>query len=51
MDETSITRATLGCFVELYDMLPGTLDLFRQIREAHESWDGRDPIRTFSSLY
>jgi len=44
-------RATLGCFVELYDMLPGTLDLFRRIREAHEGWDGRDPIRTFSSLY
>lgn len=44
-------RAALGCFVELYDMLPGTLDLFRRIREAHEGWDGRDPIRTFSSLY
>lgn len=44
-------RATLGCFVELYDMLPGTLDLFQRIRQAHERWDGRDPIRTFSSLY
>jgi Glyoxalase/Bleomycin resistance protein/Dioxygenase superfamily len=45
------TRATLGCFVELYDMRSGTLDLFRQIREAHEKWDGRDPVRAFSSLY
>ena len=44
-------RATLGCFVELYDMLPTTLELFQRIREAHEGWDGRDPIRTFSSLY
>jgi hypothetical protein len=44
-------RTTLGCFVELYDMAPGTLDLFRRIREAHENWDGRNPIRTFSSLY
>lgn len=45
------TRATLGCFVELYDMLPGTLDLFQRIREAHETWDGKDPVRAFSSLY
>jgi hypothetical protein len=44
-------RESLGCFVELYDMLPGTLDLFGRIREAHETWDGKDPVRSFSSLY
>jgi hypothetical protein len=44
-------RVSLGCFVELYDMRPETLDLFRRIREAHESWDGKDPVRPFSSLY
>ena len=42
---------SLGCFVELYDMAPGTLDLFGRIRSAHENWDGADPIRSFSSLY
>jgi hypothetical protein len=41
----------LGCFVELYDMAQGTLDLFRRIQSAHESWDGTDPIRSFASLY
>ncbi len=40
----------LGCFVELYDMTPTTLDLFRRIRSAHDTWDGKEPIRSFSSL-
>ncbi|MDB5394788.1 MAG: hypothetical protein JWM91_2294 [Rhodospirillales bacterium] len=45
------TVKPLGCFIELYDMMPGTLDLFRRIQSSHETWDGKDPIRPFSSLY
>lgn len=39
-------RSVLGFFVELHGLNEDVEDLFREIREAHESWDGvTDPIR------
>ena len=31
--------------------VPDTLDLFRRIQSSHQTWDGKDPKRSFSSLY
>ncbi len=45
------TVRPLGCFVELYDMAPATLELFSRIQSTHETWDGNNSIRSFSSLY
>jgi len=38
-------RKELGCFLEVLEREPGTVELFRMIAEAHEGWDGSDPIR------
>jgi hypothetical protein len=40
------TRSALGFFVELHGLNEDVEELFREIREAHEQWDGvTDPIR------
>ena len=40
------TRSALGFFVELHGLNDDVEELFREIREAHEQWDGiTDPIR------
>ncbi len=40
------TRSALGFFVELHGLDDAVAQLFREIREAHEAWDGvTDPIR------
>lgn len=42
-------RSALGFFVELHGLNDDVDDLFREIREAHESWDGvTDPVRVRS---
>ena len=38
-------RKELGCFVEVLERDPGTMDLFQSIADAAEGWDGSDPIR------
>jgi len=39
-------RSALDCFVELHGLNGDVEELFREIREAHEEWDGvTDPIR------
>lgn len=39
-------RSTLGFFVELHGLNADVDELFREIREAHEQWDGvTDPMR------
>ncbi len=39
-------RSALGCFVELHGLNSDVDDLFREIREAHEQWDGvTEPVR------
>jgi hypothetical protein len=38
-------RKELGCFLEVLEREPGTVELFRMIAEAHEDWDGGEPIR------
>ena len=41
------TRSALGFFVELHGLDDAVDQLFREIREAHEQWDGvTEPIRT-----
>ena len=35
----------LGGHIELYEENPGTQGFFDLLRESHESWDGKDPIR------
>jgi hypothetical protein len=43
------TRSALGHFVELHGLNDDVEELFREIREAHEQWDGvTDPIRVHS---
>lgn len=43
------TRSALGFFVELHGLNEDVEELFREIREAHEDWDGvTDPIRVRS---
>lgn len=34
-----------GPLVELLQPAPGTRELFAMMREAHRTWDGRDPVR------
>ncbi|MCB2075927.1 MAG: VOC family protein [Novosphingobium sp.] len=41
-------REVLGCFVEVLEKEPGTMELFKSIAEAAVDWDGRDPIRYVS---
>jgi len=38
-------RNELGCFMEVLEREPGTLELFRMIAEAADGWDGSEPIR------
>ena len=38
-------RRELGCFLEVLEREPGTLELFRMVAEGAEGWDGSDPIR------
>ena len=43
---TSTAGRALGFFVELHGLNADVEELFTQIREAHEGWDGvTDPIR------
>lgn len=43
------TRSALGFFVELHGLNEDVEELFREIREAHEQWDGvTDPSRVRS---
>lgn len=39
-------RSELGCFIEVLEREPGTVDLFQMIANASEGWDGSDPVRT-----
>lgn len=42
-------RSTLGFFVELHGLNDDVEELFREIRQAHEGWDGvTDPVRVRS---
>ena len=41
-------RKELGCFLEVLEREPGTVELFRMIAEAAEAWDGSDPVRYVS---
>jgi len=38
-------RNVLGCFIEVLEREPGTVDLFRMIADASDGWDGSEPIR------
>lgn len=38
-------RKELGCFIEVLERYPGTMEMFAMIAEAAEGWDGSDPIR------
>ena len=38
-------RKELGCFVEVLERDPVTVELFKSIADAAEGWDGSDPIR------
>jgi len=38
-------RRELGCFIEVLEREPGTVELFRMIADASVDWDGSDPIR------
>ncbi|MDG2004388.1 MAG: VOC family protein [Novosphingobium sp.] len=38
-------RKELGCFLEVLEREPGTLELFRMVAQGAEGWDGSDPIR------
>lgn len=38
-------RAQMGCFIEVLEREPGTMELFRTIAEAAKDWDGSDPVR------
>ena len=44
------TSAHLGCFVELLDLVPKMWDILEHVLEAHQHWDGRDPIRQYPSF-
>ena len=41
------TRATLGCYLEIVEFSDFVRDALGAMREAHESWDGQDPLRPF----
>jgi hypothetical protein len=38
-------RQELGCFIEVLERDPGTVELFKLIADAAEGWDGSEPIR------
>ena len=39
------TRRWTGYYTEVMEEEEGILDLFRQVREAAQDWDGSDPVR------
>jgi hypothetical protein len=39
-------QPALGPLLELLSPAPGTAELFAMMREAHRSWDGREPVRS-----
>ena len=39
------TGARLGSLLEILQPAPGTREFFKMMREAHRTWDGRDPVR------
>jgi len=41
------TRDTLGCYLEIVEFSDFVRDALDAMREAHESWDGQDPLRPF----
>ncbi len=41
------TRDTLGCYLEIVEFSDFVRDALGAMREAHESWDGQDPLRPF----
>lgn len=44
------SRSRVGFMIEMFDHKPALDDLFAQVSQAAHSWDGRDPIRSLSSL-
>jgi hypothetical protein len=38
-------RKELGCFLEVLEREPGTLELFRLVADGAIDWDGSDPVR------
>jgi hypothetical protein len=43
------TRDTLGCYLEIVEFSDFVRDALGTMREAHESWDGQDPLRPFGA--
>ena len=41
------TRDSLGCYLEIVEFSDFVRDALGALREAHESWDGQDPLRPF----
>ena len=42
------TRDSLGCYLEVVEFSDFVRNALGALREAHESWDGNDPLRPFS---
>ncbi len=42
------TRATLGCMLELVESNDITRAVLKDMQQAHEEWDGHDPVRVIA---
>ncbi|MET0659246.1 MAG: hypothetical protein ABW110_13935 [Steroidobacteraceae bacterium] len=43
--------AEFGCMLELFERNDSLARVLQGVRAAHEQWDGKDLIRSFSSLF